>query len=94
MFLKIEQNLNLVTARYVERLAEDARHVCLDLSEARIVDSEGVIMLYRLVKAGKNLHIRKPPKILEEIIQILSLGEVIDLDRLATDTFESCRAGD
>ena len=88
MYVKVEQNLNLITTRHIERLAEDARAVYLDLSDARIVDSEGVVLLYHLLRAGKALHLKDAPDILREILQALDLEAVIPLERLSATPFE------
>lgn len=88
LYIKVEQNLNLITTRQIERLAEEARAVYLDLSDARIVDSEGVVLLYHLLRAGKELHLKEAPDILREILQALDLEAVIPIDRLSTTPFE------
>jgi len=88
LYIKVEQNLNLVTTRWIGRLARDARAVYLDLSDARIVDSEGVVLLYDLLRAGKELHLKEPPSILREILQALELEAVIPLDGLCDASFE------
>ena len=88
LFLKIEQNLNLITARCIERLSRRARHVYLDLSDARIVDSEGVMALYRLLRSGKCLYLKNAPLILEEVLQALELESVIPLEQLSKTPFE------
>lgn len=88
LYVKVEQNLNLITTRQIERMAEEVREVYLDLSDARIVDSEGVVLLYRLLRAGKALHIKEAPEILREILRVLDLEDVIPLERLSDTPFE------
>lgn len=88
LFLKVEQNLNWVTARRIERAAMEVDEVYLDLSDARIVDSEGVILLYHLLEAGKIVRIKEAPIILSEIVNALDLQEVIPLDILTDKSFE------
>lgn len=91
MFLKVEQNLNLVTSGYIERLAAEAEEVHLDLSDARFVDSEGVILLWRLLREGKKVLLWEPPRILSEMIDILDLKEALPLEEMVGEPFEERR---
>ncbi len=85
LYVKIEQNLNLNTTRLIRRVAEDKEDLLLDLSQARIVDSEGVIFMYRWLREGKKLTLFHPPRILWEIVKILQLESVLPLDQLCGD---------
>lgn len=88
LFLKPEQNLNLLTARHIERMADDVTEIYLDLSHARIIDSEGVILLYRLLRAGKKIFLKEPPPILAELVHALDLESVIPLSTMVQNDFK------
>jgi anti-anti-sigma regulatory factor len=77
-----EQDLNLFTARRLIKLAKDVKSIHIDLKNARIIGSEGLIALYRLHNDGKELMIANPPSILFEIVKILNLDEVLPLKKM------------
>ena len=81
--IRLKRDFNLLTTRKIARLAEDADTICIDLTRSRIVDSEAVMLLYRLVRAGKQISLKSPPPILDEIIHILGLESILDLKELA-----------
>lgn len=83
--VRLKRDLNLLTARRIEHLGQDVDEVWIDLRNARLVDTEGVIALYRLLKAGKSVYLMNPPPILYEVIDALGLSEAIDLDALVVD---------
>ncbi len=80
--VRLKRDFNLLTARKIALLAEDAEDIYLDLTHSRLVDSEALILLYRFIRAGKQVRLKNPPAILEEIIQILGLESVLDLEAL------------
>ncbi len=82
--LEIELNgsLNFVAAREIEPLTDGAERVTIDLTHSRIIDSEGVILLYKIISRNKELRLKNPPPILGDIIPALGLQEVIQLDKL------------
>ena len=83
--VKVELSLNLLTRRSIEKLADDAEHVIIDLSTTKIVDSEGVILLWQLNKKNKNVSLIKPPAILFDIVDILGLSNEIRIQQIAKD---------
>jgi anti-anti-sigma regulatory factor len=78
--VRLIRDFNLFTARRVSALAEGVEHVRIDLSNAKIVDSEAVRLLYEFVSSGKRVTLVRPPPILNEVIDILGLNEVLDLN--------------
>lgn len=80
--IRLKRDFNLLTTRKIARLAEDADTICIDLVRSRIVDSEALMLLYRLVRADKQVILKNPPPILDEIIHILGLEPVLDLKKL------------
>ena len=75
----LKRDFNLLTTRKIARLAADADAICIDLTQSRLVDSEALMLLYRLVRADKQVTLKNPPPILDEIIHILGLEPVLDL---------------
>ncbi len=80
--IRLKRDFNLLTTRRIARLAEDADTVSIDLTRSRIVDSEALMLLFRLVRAGKEVSLKNPPPILDEIIHILGLESVLDLKKM------------
>ena len=84
--VRLRRDFNLLTARKVGKLAADAAEIHIDLSRSRIVDSEALILLVRLVRAGKTVTLKNPraalKTVLEESIHTLGLESVLDLEVL------------
>lgn len=82
--VELDRDFNLFTARYVERLADTAAAVTVDLKAARLVDTEGIIALDRLKRAGKQITVRNPPDIFFEVLRALDLTGHFDVHSEAT----------
>ena len=80
--IRLKRDFNLLTTRKIARLATDADTIFIDLTRSRIVDSEALMLLFRLVRAGKQVSLKNPPPILDEIIHILGLEPVLDLKKM------------
>lgn len=84
--VKLRRDFNLLTARKIAKLAEDADEISIDLARSRIVNSEALILLYTLVRAGKRVTLKNPRSslrvVLGEAIRVLGLESVLDLDTL------------
>lgn len=80
--VRLIRDFNLFTARRMAPLTEGVAHVRIDLSNAKIVDSEAVRLLFDLTAAGKRVTLVRPPEILREVIDVLGLGDVLDLDTM------------
>ena len=80
--IELTGNLNYVAAGEIEPLTVSAHKVTIDLTRSRIVDSEGVILLYKIVSRGKELRLKNPPEILAEIIPALGLQHVLQLEQI------------
>ena len=82
----LRRDFNLLTARNVAKLAADMGEIHIDLSRSRIIDSEALIVLVKLVRAGKAVTLKNPratvKTVLEESIHILGLESVLDLEAL------------
>ena len=80
--VRLRRDFNLLTTRKIAHLADDAEEIYIDLSRSRLADSEALMLLYRLVQAGKQVKLKSPPPILGEIIHILGLESVLNLEEL------------
>lgn len=80
--VKLIRDFNLLTARRIEKLADEADVVDIDLSRSKIVDSVAIGMLHRLVSSGKKVTLANPPKIFGEAVRVLGLDDVLRLDEL------------
>ncbi len=83
--VRLFRDLNLLAARRILSMSREAEEVLLDFEKTNIVDSEGVILIFKLIKKGKKVVLRKPPEILHEIWRILFLEDVIDLKKLTSE---------
>jgi ABC-type transporter Mla MlaB component len=75
----LDQDLNLFSSKRVKRLVETYNDVQLDLSNANLVDSEGLINIIEIIQSGKRFEILNPPHLLLEIADLLQIDEVVDL---------------
>lgn len=73
-------NLNVV--RQIQPMISDRDQLFINLGNARFVNSEAVIFLHGLLRAGKNVRLKDPPKNFFEVLQILGLHEVWDLKNI------------
>ena len=73
LYVRLERDFNLLTARRIERLARDADAVVLDLSATRLVDTEALALIDRLRRGGAAVRLRHPPPIFYEILRLLDL---------------------
>lgn len=80
--IALQRDFNLLTARKVEWLCQDVDEVVIDLSRSKIVNSEAVIVLYRLIRAKKKVTLHHAPPIFQEVIRILGLEEIFHPEEL------------
>jgi hypothetical protein len=80
--VRLIRDFNLLTARQIEKLAEEVDSVGIDLTLSKIVDSVAIVALYRMVTAGKKVELINPPKIFGEAVRFLGLDDVLRLDEL------------
>lgn len=82
----IRSAFNLTAKTMIENhLQADIDHLQIDLSDCRIVDSEGVIFMHKWQSSGKSLELVDPPEVLFEIIDILELTDHWKLNHLTTE---------
>ena len=80
--VQLDQDLNWFTARRIRHLAEDCHLLQLDLRHARLVDSEGLILLFDCFRAGKTVRLYNPPDIMFEVANLLGIDEIMPLDTM------------
>lgn len=76
------RDFNLMTAKKLENLAEDVDEIYIDLSKSRLVDSEAIIVLYKLLNAKKIVKLKNPPPIFCEVVRILELDDFFKMEHL------------
>lgn len=82
--VELDRDFNLFTARYLERLAETATSVTVDLHATRLVDTEGIIALDRIQRGGKDVTVRNPPDMFFDVLRVLNLGGLFTIHADAT----------
>lgn len=79
LMLQLPGDFNLNAVREIQNLLSNGEELYIDLAKARFVNSEAVIFLHRLIKNGRTIRLKNPPKIFFEVLQILGLHEEWDL---------------
>ena len=80
--VRTRRDFNLMAVRHLKYHLEDATRVRVDLSRARLVDTEAVMALFRLQKEGLDITLLEPPAIFYEVLEVLELESVFDVERL------------
>lgn len=79
------RDFNLMAVRHLKYHLGDTTQVRIDLSRARLVDTEAVMALFRLQQEGVQFRLVNPPDIFYEVLAVLDLDDVFDLDRLVEE---------
>jgi len=80
--LKLDSDFNLNAVYRIRELLGDRHEFTIDLERARFVNSEAVIYLHELIRSGRHVRVKNPPKTFYEILHILGLHEEWDLNRI------------
>lgn len=80
--VRMTHDFNWPAAQRIAALAEDANHVVIDLADVRLLDSEALVLLDRLQRAGKTVQVREPPPLFYELIDVLELHPIFDVDAM------------
>lgn len=80
--VRLTQDFNWLTVQRIEPLAKDAHHIRIDLSAARLIDTEALMLIDRLQRAGKTVQLIDPPDLLYDLIELLDLEPVLNVDTL------------
>lgn len=78
--VRFHRDFNLLTARHLCQVAQGANRVHIDLSDARIVDTEALAALWKLQDEGMHVTLYDPPALFHDMIDILDLEEVFDVE--------------
>ena len=75
LFVKLKSDLTYPAVKKLEALVnvEDLENLVIDLTESKIVDSEGIRFIYTVMKEGVQVTLINPPYIFDKIIDILKL---------------------
>ncbi|HHP7238962.1 STAS domain-containing protein [Longibacter sp.] len=82
--VEVNRDLNLLTGRYIARLADSSDRVVIDLRHSRIADTEGIAHLHRLQLKGKEVTLRNPSDMVLEILRVLDLTGLFEIHTDAT----------
>lgn len=74
------RDFNLLTARHLRQVAQGARRVHIDLSRARLVDTEALAALWELENDGMEVTLYDPPPLFCDLIDALDLKGVFDVE--------------
>lgn len=74
------RDFNLLTARHLRQVAQGAAHVRVDLSHARIVDTEAIAALWHLQDEGTRVTLFDPPALFHEMLDALDLEDVFEVE--------------
>lgn len=80
--VRVRRDFNLMVVRHLKYHLDDATRIRIDLRRARLVDTEAVMALVRLMKAGFTIRLLDPPAIFYEVLEVLELEEAFDLENL------------
>lgn len=79
---ELDGDFNLKAVRDIEKQLKDKQELILDLEKSRFVDSHAVIFLYKVMKEGRTVRIKNPPRIFYEVLKILNLHKEWDLKEI------------
>ena len=82
IIIRLDQHLNFFTARKIERLVEGYDKIILDLQKSRLVDTEGIILIHRLVTSEKDVTLLDAPDVFFKNIEALDLGMLLKAPNL------------
>jgi ABC-type transporter Mla MlaB component len=75
----LKRDFNLYVRQQLDQMVrEDDRHLILNLSACKLIDSEGVIFLHRWMAAGKTVQIIDPPPLLRRIVTELKIDQSLN----------------
>ena len=77
--VRLLRDLNLYSATRLERLARDATVLRIDLTRSKFLDSEAIRVLYKLYRGGCSITLVNPPRLYDEVIDILGLRDVFEI---------------
>lgn len=82
---RLRRDFNLMAVQHLKHHLGDARHVRIDLSRSRLVDTEAVMALHDLKTNGLEVTLLRPPAIFYEVLELLGLKEPFEVERLVEE---------
>lgn len=76
----LRRDFNLLTARHLRQIVHDETHVRIDLSRARLVDTEALYALHALQSKEVQITLVDPPDLYHEVVEVLNLEDVFDVE--------------
>lgn len=76
IFITLMGDFNYRAVSEIKKILEDETHIEIALRKAKFVDTEAIIFLHKLMSNGKQIHLKKAPKILSECIRALDLEKI------------------
>jgi ABC-type transporter Mla MlaB component len=80
--VRIRRDFNLMAVRHLKYHLDDATRVRIDLRRARLVDTEAVMALVRLLRSGVTVRLLDPPGIFYEVLDVLELDDAVDVEEI------------
>jgi len=74
------RDFNLLTARHLCQVAQGAEHVRVDLSRARLVDTEAIAALWELQADGVRVMLYDPPDLYHDLVAALDLENFFEVE--------------
>jgi len=78
--VRFRRDFNLLTARHLRQVTQGAEHVRVDLSDARIVDTEALAALWQMQDDGIRVTLYNPPELFYDMIDALGLEGVFEVE--------------
>jgi len=78
--LHFQSDFNLLTARHLWQVVQGAEHVCVDLSHARLVDTEAIAALWELQDNGVHVTLYDPPALFQDLVAALDLEDFFEVE--------------
>jgi ABC-type transporter Mla MlaB component len=78
--VRFRRDFNLLTARHLRQVAQGDQHVRVDLSRARIIDSEALAALWRLQDEGIRVTLYDLPALFHDLVDALGLEDVFEVE--------------
>lgn len=72
------RDFNLMAVRHLTYRLHDATDIRIDLSHARLVDTEAVMALDALHREGHSITLVNPPPLFDDVLDVLGLRDHFD----------------
>jgi ABC-type transporter Mla MlaB component len=78
--VRFRRDFNLLTARHLRQVTQGAEHVRVDLSDARIVDTEALAALWKMQDDDIHVTLYDPPALFHDMVDALDLEGVFEIE--------------